>query len=288
MQQTEKAPIIRIDKDFDMPGVPAVLMKILQVIDNDHATAAKLEELILHDPSLSARILRLANSAFYPFRSEIRTISHAIALLGLDMVRSLAIAVSVFETFTSRVRKAGRHIHQLWVHSFGVGLMAKEIWRPRATASEAEFAFVCGLLHDIGMVVFFRQTPAAYSQIFAQEKGDADPDISALEAENYHITHATLGSVLATRWLLPADLAHTIGQHHDPFASHLPLVSAVSLADMLAKHAGIGYDGDSKGTLDLQGLRDRLGMGGEEYAHLASNAEAGLKEITDFFSPSRR
>jgi HD-like signal output (HDOD) protein len=287
MKQLEQPLAIRIDKDFDMPGVPTVLMKILQIIDNDHATAGRLEELILHDPSLSARILRLANSAFYPFRSEIRTISHAIALLGLDMVRSLAIAVSIFESFTSRVRKAGRPIHQLWVHSFGVGLMAKEIWRPRSTASEAEFAFVCGLLHDIGMVVFFRQSPAAYSQIFAQDKGDG-PDISALEAENYHVTHATLGSILATRWLLPADLAHTLGQHHDPFASNLPIVSAVSMADMLAKYAGIGYDGDSKGKLDLQALRDRLDMGEEEYARLASKAEAGLTEITDFFFPGRR
>jgi HD-like signal output (HDOD) protein len=288
MPQTDQAPTIRIDKDFDMPGVPVVLIKILQVIDNDHATAGKLEELILHDPSLSARILRLANSAFYPFRREIRTISHAIALLGLDMVRSLAIAVSIFESFTSRVRKAGRHIHQLWVHSFGVGLLAKEVWRPRSTASEAEFAFICGLLHDIGMVVFFRQAPATYSQIFAQEKGDAGPDISTLEAETYHVTHATLGSVLATRWLLPADLALTIGRHHDPFACDLPIVGAVSLADILAKEAGIGYDGDSKGNLDLDALLGRLGMDEEEYTRLSSQAKSGLNEITDFFSPSRR
>jgi HD-like signal output (HDOD) protein len=136
---------IKIDKDFEMPSIPAVLTKILGLIDGNQATARQLEEIILHDPSLSARILSLANSAFYAFRSEVKTISHAIALLGLNLVKSLAIGVSIFESFTVGLKKEASLINQLWMHSFGVGALAQEIWRPRTDRVEAEFAFLCGL-----------------------------------------------------------------------------------------------------------------------------------------------
>jgi HD-like signal output (HDOD) protein len=114
----------RIDKNFDMPTVPLVLSRIIQVLDDDHSSAQEMEELILHDPSLSARILKLANSALYSFRSEVKTISHAIPLLGLNLVKSLAIGVSVFESFTKGAKGESAHISNLWMHSFGVGMLS--------------------------------------------------------------------------------------------------------------------------------------------------------------------
>src|SRR5512136_220040 len=89
-----------INRTFETPSVPLVLTRIIQVLDDESATSHELEQLILHDPSLSARILRLANSAFYSFRDEVKTVSHAIALLGMNLVKSLAIGVNIFESFT--------------------------------------------------------------------------------------------------------------------------------------------------------------------------------------------
>ena len=116
----------RIDRNFDMPTVPLVLSRIIQVLDDDHSSAQEMEDLILHDPALSARILKLANSALYSFRSEVRTISHAIPLLGLNLVKSLAIGVSIFESFTQGAKSEANHINNLWMHSFGVGMLAQE------------------------------------------------------------------------------------------------------------------------------------------------------------------
>ena len=98
---TSKHPIpFSTNNSFEIPSIPLVLIKIIQTLDEDKSSASELEELILHDPALSARILRLANSAFYSFRTEVKTISHAIALLGMNLVTSLAIGINIFDSFT--------------------------------------------------------------------------------------------------------------------------------------------------------------------------------------------
>jgi putative nucleotidyltransferase with HDIG domain len=283
MISSQQPKPFQIDKNFEMPSVPVVLTKILRLVDDNRATAKKLEELILHDPALSARILKLANSAFYSFRSEVKTISHAIALLGLNLVKSLAIGVSIFESFTKGLKHEAAHINKLWMHSFGVGLTAQDIWIQRTDKVEGEFAFLCGLLHDLGKVVYFKQDPRRYSQIFAMEKEESDPDMCTLEVEGYGANHATLGAMLAEHWGLPPELATVVQQHHDPLAAKLPLVQAVSMADAVAKQTGIGYDGDNKVVLDLEALRTELAMGMEEFEGLLASAETKKKDVEEFF-----
>ena len=275
------APAIRVSKSFEMPSVPVVLMKILQLVDDDRTSARRFEELILHDPSLSARILKLANSAFYSFRSEVKTISHAIALLGLNLVKSLAIGVSIFESFTKGFRGEVQQITNLWMHSFGVGLMAQEIQARRTNRSEAEFAFLCGLLHDIGAAVFFKQDPRRYSEVFSRNRSDAD--LCTDEAQEFGVDHATMGSMLAKHWALPADLATVARYHHDPLGSRLPMVWAVALADNLARQVGIGFDGDACAHPQLDQIRELTQMDQPEWEQLTARAENQKRDAEEFF-----
>ena len=90
---------ISVTKDFEIPSIPLILIKIIQMLDENTSSAKELEELIRHDPALSARILRLANSAFYSFRARVKTIAHAITLLGTNLVTSLAIGINIFDSF---------------------------------------------------------------------------------------------------------------------------------------------------------------------------------------------
>ncbi len=280
---TQQGVPVRVNKNFEMPSVPVVLMRILQLVDDNRASARKLEELILHDPSLSARILKLANSAFYSFQCEVRTISHAIALLGLNLVRSLAIGVSIFEAFTKGTRDQVHNITRLWMHSFAVGLIAQEIQARRACRTDAEFALLCGLLHDLGEIVFFKQDPKGYSGLFVREKNDPEGDICAAEMERYGITHATMGSMLARHWGLPPDLATVARYHHEPMNSGSPLVISVALADSLAKQAGIGYDGDSLPLGNPERICGELRMEEQEWENLRAFAESKKKDVEDFF-----
>jgi putative nucleotidyltransferase with HDIG domain len=283
MQAIKDSTQLRIDRNFEMPSVPVVLCKILQSVDDNRASARRLEELILHDLSLSIRILKLANSAFYSFRSEVKTISHAIALLGLNLVRSLAIGVSIFESFTKGLREEATYVSQLWMHSFAVGLIAQEVWVKRSNRAEGEFALLCGLLHDLGKVIYFKKDGVRYSQLFAMEKGDDDPGIRDLELKIYEVDHASLGALLAKQWNLPPDLATIIRLHHDDDAGGIPLVAAVSLADMLVKQAGIGYDGDHKSAANLPGLQELLKMDQGELDALKLLTERKRADVEEFF-----
>jgi len=283
MMPTLKDPgPIRIDRNYEIPSVPIVLTRILQLVDDNQASARQLEELILHDPSLSARILKLANSALYSFRSEVKTISHAIILLGLNLVKSLTIGVSIFESFTKGLREEIGCINQLWMHSFAVGVLAQDIWTRRSNRSEGEFALLCGLLHDLGKVAFFKKDAIGYAKLFAMEKGEEDPDITTLENRQYGIDHATLGAMIAKYWGLPPEIGTVLRQHHSVLVGNL-LVASVSLADQLVKQEGIGYDGDRRVTLELQNLRTLLKMDQAEFDAICQLAASKRADVEEFF-----
>jgi putative nucleotidyltransferase with HDIG domain len=275
---------IQLDRGFDMPSIPLVLTKIIQVLDDDSTTSQQLEELILHDPSLSARILKLANSAFYSFRAEVRTLSHAVSLLGMGLVKSLAIGVSIFESFMKGSKSEADLINKLWMHSFGTGLLTQEIWSRRAaTKKDIEFAFLCGLLHDLGKVVFFKKDPRHYSAVFKRQKSDQDPDLTALETQSFGVDHAYVGAILAKQWGFPPELVTVIRKHHAGADPKTPLAAVVCLGDLLAKQAGIGFDGDNRVRPEFKNLLVQLAIGPDELGGISDFALKKRQEIEQFF-----
>ncbi len=273
-----------LDKSLEIPSIPLVLIRIIQALGEDASSAKELEKLILHDPALSARILRLANSAFYSFRTRVKTISHAISLLGINLVTSLAIGVNIFDSFTRGAKAEAALISKLWTHSCAVAVFVREIWMRRSpNEKEREFAFLCGLLHDLGKVVLFKTYPDHYGSIFALAKSENDPPISVYENESYGMDHAVIGEMLAKQWGFPPELGGVIRKHHDPPEHDVPMVSAVMLADLLAKELGIGYDGDDGLYECLDALQPRLNVSEAEYTHLKEFASRERENIEGFF-----
>lgn len=279
----------QFDKELEIPSIPLVLIKIIQTLDDDNCTAKQLEELILHDPSLSARILRLANSAYYSLRCRVKTISHAITLLGMNLVSSLAIGINIFDTFTKGMKSEAALISQLWTHSCGVGVLVKKIWSiKRCNPREAEYAFLCGLLHDLGKVVLFKTYPGKYSEIYAAEKTEDDMSISAYEVENYGADHSIIGEMLAKQWGFPKELSGLLRKHHDPAEAKDRMVAAVMLADQLAKELKIGYDGDNglNSQTDMTEVKKTLLFSEEEFDQLKEFASNECVNIKQFFGIS--
>jgi putative nucleotidyltransferase with HDIG domain len=289
MNASKPAVPLSINKDFEIPSIPLVLIRIIQTLDKDKSTARELEELIMHDPALAARILRLANSAFYSFRAKVKTISHAIALLGINIVTSLAIGINIFDTFTKGAKSESALINELWTHSCGVAMLVREIWGKYShREKEGEFAFLCGLLHDIGKVILFKKYPGHYGPIFAATKTEADSMISFYENENYGADHAVIGEMLAKQWGFPEELAFVIRRHHEGSALKSPLISAVMLGDLVAKELKIGYDGDDglNANPGLSKLQSNLGIADEEYEGLKQFASREREGINRFFKIS--
>ncbi len=285
MPVSKPAVPFAINKDFEIPSIPLVLIRIIQTLDEENSSVRELEELIMHDPALAARILRLANSAFYSFRTRVKTISHAIALLGINIVTSLAIGINIFDSFTKGAKSEAALINQLWTHSCGVAMVVREIWIQRNyKGKEREFAFLCGLLHDLGKVILFKKYPGHYGPIFATAKNESDQAISFYENENYGIDHAAVGEMLAKQWGFPSELSYVIRRHHDMSVVNSPLIDAVMLADMIAKELKIGYDGDDGlgANAGLSKLQAKLNITDTEYNQLklfASREREGIKRF---------
>lgn len=276
-----------MDKGLEIPSIPLVLIKIIQTLDEDSSSAKELEALILHDPSLSARILRLANSAFYSFYTRVKTISHAIALLGMNLVTSLAIGANIFDSFTKGAKSEAASINKLWTHSCCVAVLVKEIWTYRGhKEKEGEFAFLCGLLHDLGKVVLFKTYPAHYGSIFAVEKTETDGPISSFEENNYGVDHAAIGEMLSKLWGFPPELGSVIRKHHDLSELETPMINAVMLADLMAKQLKIGYDGDDGLYEEFDNLQEKLKIPDTEFKHLMEFVDRERENIESFFQIS--
>lgn len=274
---------MRITKNFEMPSIPLVVSRILQLLNDDSVSARDLENVILHDPALSLRILKIANSAFYSFQSEVKIISHAIALLGMNLVKSLAIGVGIFESFTKGILSEGMQINRLWMHSFGVGLITQAIWVPRTNPKEGEFAFLCGLLHDIGKAVLFKNDSSNYSKIFIRQGKESPAVLCSIETEKYGLDHAALGSLLTTQWGLPPDLGIAVQKHHQAPDSGSTLVMAVAIADCLSRGAGIGYPDGIEVAPEAAALQGLISMTDEELDRLQAFAVTRRAEVEGFF-----
>ena len=283
MQDLRDRASIRIDKNLEIPSIPLVVSRILQLLNDDAVTAHQLEEVVRHDPSLSLRILKIANSAFYSFRHEVKAISHAIALLGLNLVKSLAIGVSIFETFTKGNPGERLLINRLWMHSFGTGVLSQAVWALRRNPKEGEFAFLCGLLHDIGKAVLFKHDAAQYSKLLVKHAKEPGPDLCTLEMEQYGYDHATLGALLIAKWRLPTELATVVREHHHALDSGSELVCTVALSDHLARVAGIGYKEVHADEEEAKRLKEQLVVSEDEVSRLAALADYRRADVEGFF-----
>jgi putative nucleotidyltransferase with HDIG domain len=205
----------------------------------------------------------------------------------MNLVTSLAIGINIFDSFTKGAKSEAVLINRLWTHSCAVAVLVKEIWMRRSgRGKEGEFAFLCGLLHDLGKAVLFLTYPGHYGSIFAIAKSENDPAISAYEHDNYGADHSEIGEMLAKQWGFPPELAMVIRRHHDPLALEVPMVSAVVLADLVAKELKIGYDGDDGLSDGLSKIQSKLDVTESEYKHLAEFANRERENIERFFKIS--
>jgi putative nucleotidyltransferase with HDIG domain len=220
----------------DLPPFPEIAWKVIDLASDPNTGARSLEKVIQRDQSLTARILRLANSAYFQRSRQVKTVREAAALLGNDQIRSLVVTAALKPIMAgSPVGKA------LWEHALAVALGARLI---AASVNEAdpEEAFVAGLLHDVGKSLFDRQHPRRFAQAVGLQR--ERPDISPLEIERrvMGVTHTEAGAVVAMFWRLPPALAEAILYHHHPeLSSAYPrLCAVVHLADLLALRQGVG------------------------------------------------
>ncbi|MFH1624598.1 MAG: HDOD domain-containing protein [Pseudomonadota bacterium] len=243
----EKAELRKIVGRIEsLPTLPTVLSKVTELVQNPKTSAANLGDVISEDPALTARVLKLVNSAFYSLPQRVSTVTRAVSIIGFNALKNLVLASSIFDLFPDQANGGLFDREKFWHHSIGCAIGAK------ATAKfirypEIEEMFVAGLLHDIGKVIedqFLHEEFAGLIAL-AEEKNTL---LVEAEKEVLNYTHADLGRLLTERWKLPIQLVESIAFHHEPglSARFKREAAVIHLADILCRAKNIGSGGDNE------------------------------------------
>ena len=235
----------RLENIQDLPILSSVAMNIASRIHSPSANAAEIGQLIEHDPALTARVLQLVNSAYYGFPHRIRSVQHAVVILGFGKIKSVVTAVSVYDA-SGRGPQRVIDPRRLWQHGIGVAIAAKEILSELAPHVPSEDAFTAGLLHDIGKIIYDQYLPDLYTPVENLVAAEPGRTLLSAEQELLGVTHAAVGRWLAERWHLPTMLQHVIAYHHQPARApdNRDLVGVIHLADAFVRALGVGHGGD--------------------------------------------
>ena len=232
----DKAELIA-SKVGDLPALPQVAVKVMEMVRDPDTRTKDLEEVLLRDPALTAKVLRIANSAFYGVRGNVSTLSRAIVILGFNTLRSVVMASSTEEIYK---RSTNFTEKILWEHSLAVALAARTIAQ-ECRYGAAEEAFVGGLLHDIGKVVLDSNAPEEYSQVMELVYNGEQSFIDA-ETDVFGFDHSEIGAMVVNRWNLTPELQEAVRLHHQPMSAEVDptLCAVISLANSLCVKHEIG------------------------------------------------
>jgi len=240
--------LLRIIEDElqDLPPLPAVVVRVMQTINDPTTSAADLNRLISSDQAIASKVLRLVNSSYYGFPRRISTITHAVVILGFNTVRNLTTSLGVFNAFDGSGGQTALDRQQFWAHSIGTAVAAGVIAKRKAIPTKlAEEVFVGGLLHDIGKLFLDQYFPDQYAIALKLARA---AKISIWDAEKtaLGVGHALVGKRIAEKWNLPPSLTTMVTLHHQPaFAKeHFEITAVVHAADRIAHKLALGNGGD--------------------------------------------
>ncbi len=256
--------------------LPEITTRILEVLDNPNATADELEKLFSSDPVLSAKVLKVVNSAFYGMPATVNSIKQAIVLLGVGGLKNIALAASLAKLFGGMPQQNDFDPQGPWQHSAAVGAAAKLICGH--VGGDGEEMFLAGLLHDVGTVIALQTLRQQFIDLVARRAANPDEPHVVAERECLGATHEEFGIALCRSWNFPPSIQAAVEFHHDPNAAdeeYRRNAQIICLADHIAAAAQIGYCGAVSGETLPEDIVEDLGL-----------TEAQLEDIAERMSES--
>ncbi|MFZ6870596.1 HDOD domain-containing protein [Undibacterium sp. Di27W] len=220
-----------IDSVQDLPTLPAIVMELLNNIDDEELNIHELAQKVSHDMALTAKTLRYANSPYYATMIRVTTVQQAISLLGLSTVRQIVMTAALTGCFPENNCRGFNH-KEFWRHSNAVAIAARIL--ARRLNFNVDVAFTAGLLHDIGALVLATCYSEAYEQVLAQRQ-ELQTTQYETEKQVLGIDHALVGETLAVQWNFSEVMIKAIAGHHHPEKPGLGfLATIIHVADGIA------------------------------------------------------
>ncbi|HVN43290.1 MAG TPA: HDOD domain-containing protein [Steroidobacteraceae bacterium] len=215
---------------------------VLATLCDPSANAEDVARIIGQEPGLAARVLRVANSAYYGASGSVSTLERAFVLLGVDAVRGIAAAACLNRATSRAAKSAPFDMAEMLRHSIGVAAAAEALARMvrRPLAPEA---FIAGLLHDFGVTLQLHVDRPGLGAILEALRANPTQGLRELERLHCRVGHERCATVTFEAWKLPPSLIEVVRCHHDPAATtHSALTAIVRVADHLSILTGLGYD----------------------------------------------
>jgi len=233
--------LTRID---ELPPLPAVAARVMSMAEDERTSAMDLAQVLATDQALTAKLIRISNSAYYGFARRISTVREAVVMLGFKQVRQVAVGASLMNTFKRGIPGDPFDVDLFWGHSVAVAVTAEGLAK-KSFAVKPEDAFTAGILHDIGRLVLRQVMPEEFAEaVRVARTGELTLHEAELEFTGY--SHDDVGRVLGDQWKFPGHLVEAVQCHHDATltGSSDGLPGVVAQADRLILHYGLycGYD----------------------------------------------
>jgi putative nucleotidyltransferase with HDIG domain len=255
------------------PPFPAIAHRVLALVSTEDVDIRAVGDLVKMDASFSAELLRLANSALFGARREIKNLPQAIAMVGLDRVRTMSMLVALNRMVRSSLRVAS--LRKVWVHSLVTAMIGEEA--ARIVRGGRDTAYTAGLLHNLGTLGLMSAYPEEYARML-EVNDDYGFDLLTTERDLFEIDHCEAGAYLAHDWDFPEELVSAIARHHEPPApQRFGVENLVRISWRLADT--LGYAAFSPDRLwPYEELINMLPNAGSSW--LGESPEAAREEIT--------
>jgi len=224
-----------LENSNELPSLPEIYTRLSGLLESDDSDAGQIGEAVQSDPSLTGRVLKMTNSAYFGLPNEIFSIAQAVTLLGRQQIKQILMG-SVLAGIFKDIDLAGFSMRDFWEHSIKTAIIARHLAMQNVNIIDHEAFFTAGLLHDIGRLVIAKSAPDSIAEIDAIVEANGVDMIQA-EADILGVTHADIGAVIMKKWGMPSMISQCVIKHHEinhegPFAIE---TSMVYLANKLSK-----------------------------------------------------
>jgi HD-like signal output (HDOD) protein len=263
--------------------IPDVAAKILEATSNPRSNASDLERLTRYDPGLTARVLKMVNSAYFGLEDPVYDVRKAIVFLGFQRMKDLALSSSVCELFASE-QQIGRYTRSgLWAHCVAVAVVSVMVSR-RLKHEFVESPFSAGLLHDVGIIMFDQYAHSHFRRMMERPESQKG-GLEEAERTVFGFTHCQLAAGVLQTWNFPDVFAEVAAFHHHPSQAEnfRELSSVVYLADVMCNYANFGFV-ETKEIIasEFNFALQTLGLTRADIEVMIADVPAELKKADDF------
>ena len=271
-----------IAKVESFPSLSGATAKLLSLLDDSNAAVAEIEEVLRMDPGLTANVLKLSNSAYFGFPSEIGSVHKAIVLLGAKRLMQIVMTSCVNSVMNKPVPGYDLSPGEMWRHSIAVSVAAEGLIE-ELNAPEADEIFTAALLHDVGKLVLGEFVKNDIVKI--EKISSKNVSFEAAEQIALGTDHAEIGAKILENWGLPTKIVSAVRWHHDPDAADetSTLIDIVHVANVLCLMIGIGVGREGLQYRPSPVVTKRLGIKSAHLEKVASHTLDWVSDLTDVY-----